>query len=50
VVASLCGTDADPQGLERQRSTLAAAGVRVFASAARAAVAAARLVAQGAEG
>lgn len=37
VVASVCGTEADPQGLTRQRATLADAGVLVATSNARAA-------------
>ena len=37
VVASVCGTEADPQGLARQRSVLADAGVLVATSNARAA-------------
>jgi FdrA protein len=44
IVASLCGSDADPQGLARQRATLEAAGVRVHPSAARAVSDAARLL------
>ncbi|WZH50872.1 MAG: FdrA family protein [Nocardioides alkalitolerans] len=32
VVISLCGTDADPQGLEAQAAALAAAGASVFSS------------------
>lgn len=42
VIVSLCGTDADPQGLDRQAAALAAAGAAVHlsnADAARAAVA-----------
>jgi succinyl-CoA synthetase alpha subunit len=37
VVASVCGTDQDPQGLDRQRALLEQAGVRVHASNAAAA-------------
>jgi FdrA protein len=37
VVASVCGTDADPQGAARQRSALAEAGVQIVASASGAA-------------
>ena len=37
LVASVCGTAADPQGLGRQRAILVEAGVRVAASNARAA-------------
>jgi FdrA protein len=37
VVASICGTDQDPQGLERQRALLEQAGVRVHHSNAAAA-------------
>lgn len=37
IVASICGTDQDPQDLEKQRSTLAEAGVFVLPSSARAA-------------
>lgn len=44
VVAVLIGTAADPQGLERQRQTLESVGVRVYASNAEAAKAAAALV------
>jgi hypothetical protein len=36
VVASICGTDADPQNLSRQSETLIEAGVHVFWSNARA--------------
>lgn len=32
VVASICGTDQDPQGLEQQKALLEQAGVRVFPS------------------
>ena len=35
-VASVCGTDEDPQGLERQESALRAAGVLLADSDARA--------------
>ncbi|HUI59115.1 MAG TPA: hypothetical protein VLX90_02765, partial [Steroidobacteraceae bacterium] len=37
VVASVCGTDADPQGLKSQQEALEEAGVLVFPSAAQAA-------------
>ena len=37
VIGSVCGTSGDPQGLERQESRLAAAGVRLAPSNARAA-------------
>ena len=37
VVASICGTGQDPQGLDRQKALLAGAGVIVFPSNARAA-------------
>jgi len=40
-VGSVCGTDADPQGLDRQRSKLIDAGVQLFNSNAAAARAAA---------
>jgi succinyl-CoA synthetase alpha subunit len=43
VVASVCGTAADPQGLVAQESRLAGAGVIVAASNARAAAVAARI-------
>jgi succinyl-CoA synthetase alpha subunit len=43
-VASITGTDADPQGLARQHGTLAEAGVIVLPTTARAARAAASLV------
>ncbi|WP_153504737.1 FdrA family protein [Cumulibacter manganitolerans] len=49
VVVSLCGTDADPQGRERQAQALAAAGAAVYASNAEAARAAAAIAA-GSEG
>lgn len=45
VVASVCGTDGDPQGLEAQEATLAAAGVILASSNARAARIAASIVA-----
>jgi FdrA protein len=45
VVASICGTDQDPQGLERQRALLEQAGVRVHHSNAAAARYCAELVA-----
>ena len=44
IVASVCGTVADPQGLVAQESRLAAAHVIVAASNARAASVAARIV------
>lgn len=44
VVASITGTDADPQGYSRQAARLAAAGVFVASSNARAAALAARVV------
>lgn len=44
VFATLVGTRRDPQGLERQRAALAAAGVQVFSSNARAAESAAAAV------
>lgn len=44
VVASICGTDLDPQGLDGQRKTLEDAGAMVFPTSAEAATAAARLV------
>jgi len=43
VIASLCGTDQDPQNAARQRAQLEDAGVRVYASAARAATVALKL-------
>lgn len=48
VVVSLCGTDADPQGLRRQAETLRDAGAVVFTSNAAAARFAAGLVKEGA--
>lgn len=45
VVASVCGTDLDPQGLERQERTLADAGVLLEPSNARAADLAAEIIA-----
>lgn len=36
IVASICGTDQDPQNLEKQRATLREAGVFLFPSSARA--------------
>lgn len=45
VVASICGTDQDPQGLERQRALLEQAGVSVHASNAAAARQCAELLA-----
>jgi FdrA protein len=38
IVASVCGTDEDVQGLQRQRTALEEAGVLVFASGAQAAI------------
>lgn len=46
VVASLCGTDADPQGLAAQEATLAAAGAILAPSNARAAKIAADIAAR----
>lgn len=46
VLASVCGTDQDPQGLASQEETLAAAGARVFESSAQAAEAAVHILAQ----
>ena len=43
VVASVCGTDADPQGLDRQERILAQAGVMLESSNARAAMLAASI-------
>jgi FdrA protein len=43
VVASVCGTDLDPQGLERQERILAQAGVMLESSNARAAMLAAAI-------
>lgn len=48
VVVSLCGTDADPQGLDQQAATLQQAGAVVFSSNADAARFAAGLVSEGA--
>jgi FdrA protein len=45
VVASVCGTDLDPQGLERQERVLAQTGVMLESSNARAALLAARIAA-----
>ena len=45
VVASVCGTDLDPQGLERQERILALAGVMLESSNARAAMLAASIAA-----
>jgi FdrA protein len=45
VVASVCGTSGDPQGLVAQETRLAEAGVLLAPSNARAAVLAARIVA-----
>jgi FdrA protein len=44
VVASICGTEADPQDLGMQRRLLAEAGVIVFDSSARAALFCAELL------
>jgi FdrA protein len=44
VVASVCGTPADPQGLERQEARLRAAGVLLAPTNAAAARAAAQVV------
>ncbi|MBP1713758.1 MAG: hypothetical protein H6Q42_1961, partial [Deltaproteobacteria bacterium] len=44
VIASVCGTDEDPQGLERQVGLLEGAGALVFPSSVQAASAAALLV------
>jgi FdrA protein len=44
VVASVCGTDLDPQGLDRQERTLAAAGALLEPSNARAAALAAAVI------
>ena len=44
VVASVCGTDADPQGLEKQEGTLRDAGVILFPSNAQATLAARDLI------
>jgi hypothetical protein len=43
-VASVCGTDEDPQGLERQESALRAAGVLLAESNARAVMLASALI------
>ena len=43
VVASVCGTDLDPQGLARQERVLAQAGVMLESSNARAATLAAAI-------
>lgn len=43
VIVSLCGTDADPQGRERQAQALAEAGAAIYASNARAAAVAAAI-------
>jgi FdrA protein len=45
VVASVCGTDLDPQGLERQERILAQTGVMLESSNARAAMLAAAIAA-----
>lgn len=50
VVASLCGTEDDPQGFERQRAALTVSGVHVAASSSEAAVVAARVAALLGEG
>lgn len=50
VVASLCGTEEDPQGLEQQVNQLEKAGVVVFPSSARAALFCARLATKLREG
>ncbi|MFN8635515.1 MAG: acyl-CoA synthetase FdrA [Chloroflexota bacterium] len=50
ILASLCGTDQDAQGYERQRAGLEAAGVRVARSSSMAAAVAARVAALLAEG
>jgi len=49
VVASVCGTDGDPQGLARQTTTLARAGVIVMPSNAQAARLAALIAARASE-
>jgi FdrA protein len=45
VIASVCGTDLDPQGLTRQERILAQTGVMLESSNARAAMLAASIVA-----
>jgi hypothetical protein len=45
VLASVCGTDQDPQGYDAQRRALEAAGVQVAESSSAAALAAARVAA-----
>jgi len=45
ILASICGTDDDPQGFERQRAALQAAGVFVAGSSSAAAAVAGRLAA-----
>ena len=47
VVASVCGTEGDPQGLERQHQALTAAGAHLAPSNAAAARLAARLAREG---
>lgn len=49
IVASVCGTDEDPQGLAAQESTLAAAGVTLASSNARAASIAAHIAGRAAD-
>ena len=44
IVGFVCGTDGDPQGLERQERALREAGVVLAANSARAARLAARIV------
>jgi FdrA protein len=48
VVCSVCGTTADPQGLQRQEQILREAGIEVTTTAAQAAMLAARLLGAGA--
>jgi hypothetical protein len=48
VVASICGTDGDPQGLRRQEAALRAAGALVLPTNAQAARAAAAIALRGA--
>jgi FdrA protein len=50
VIASVCGTDLDPQGLERQERILAQTGVMLESSNARAAMLAASIAAAAARG
>jgi FdrA protein len=47
IVGSVCGTDADPQGLARQEAALREAGVILGASNAEAARIAAKIVSRG---